>query len=160
MEIPTCYDIALYVSIFTLRVNSGFIICIRFRFCTYPDFTPNFTHTKSEADMNVYTFTFYFYTVILEFTCTHSRQPQISKMCTYTRYLYVFGLYAYGVATISRLLKIIGLFCKRALYKRRYFAKETYDFKEPNNRSHPIWNPRITWMCTCKFQYHCVEIQS
>jgi len=24
----------------------------------------------------------------------------------------------YGVATISRLLKIIGLFCKRALYKR------------------------------------------
>jgi len=26
----------------------------------------------------------------------------------------------YGVATISRLLKIIGLFCKRALYKRLY----------------------------------------
>jgi len=31
----------------------------------------------------------------------------------------------YGVATISRLLRIIGLFCKRALYKRRYSAKET-----------------------------------
>ena len=29
----------------------------------------------------------------------------------------------YGVATISRLLKIIGLFCKRALIKRRYSAK-------------------------------------
>ena len=45
---------------------------------------------------------------------------------------------AYGVATIRRLLKIIGLFCKRALYKRLYPAKETYNFKEPTHRSHPI----------------------
>jgi len=37
----------------------------------------------------------------------------------------------HGVATISRLLKIIGLFCKRALKKRRYSAKETNNFKEP-----------------------------
>jgi len=44
----------------------------------------------------------------------------------------------YGVATISRLLKIIGLFCKRALQKRPFSAKETYTFKEPTNRSHPI----------------------
>ena len=39
---------------------------------------------------------------------------------------------------ISRLLKITGLFFKRALYKRRVSAKETYNFKEPTNRSHPI----------------------
>jgi len=44
----------------------------------------------------------------------------------------------YGVATVSRLLKIIGLFCKRALWKRLYAAKEIYNFKEPTNRSHPI----------------------
>jgi len=43
-----------------------------------------------------------------------------------------------GLATISRLLKITGLFCKRALSKRTYSAKETYNFKEPTNRSHPI----------------------
>ena len=43
-----------------------------------------------------------------------------------------------GVATISRLLKITGLFCKRALPNRLYSAKETYDFKEPTHRSHPI----------------------
>ena len=29
-----------------------------------------------------------------------------------------------GVATIGRLLKIVGLFCKRALLKRRYAAKK------------------------------------
>jgi len=39
---------------------------------------------------------------------------------------------------MGRLLKIIGLLCKRAQYKRLYSAKETYDFKEPTNRSHPI----------------------
>jgi len=49
---------------------------------------------------------------------------------------------SYGVATIGRLLKIIGLFCKRALQKRLYSAKETYDFKEPTNRSYPIFGSR------------------
>jgi len=43
----------------------------------------------------------------------------------------------YGVATISRLLKIMGLFCKRALQKRRTFSKGTYNLKEATNRRHP-----------------------
>jgi len=42
------------------------------------------------------------------------------------------------VATVSRLLQIIGLYCKRALSKRRYSAKETCNFEEPTNRSNPI----------------------
>ena len=51
----------------------------------------------------------------------------------------------YGVALISRMDKILGLFCKRALYKRRYSAKETYNFINPTDRSHPIMyrNPTI-----------------
>ena len=44
----------------------------------------------------------------------------------------------YGVATISRLLEIIGLFCQRALEKRLHSAKETYHFRVPTHRSHPI----------------------
>jgi len=44
----------------------------------------------------------------------------------------------YGMATISRLLKIIGLFCRRQSLLLGSFAKETYYFKEPTNRSHPI----------------------
>ena len=47
--------------------------------------------------------------------------------------------WCYGVATISKLLKIIGLFCKRALYKRRYSENETCNSKEPTNCSHPIY---------------------
>ena len=49
----------------------------------------------------------------------------------------------YGVATISRTLEIVGLFCNRALQKRLYPAKETYNFKEPTNRSHPMYFLRI-----------------
>jgi len=42
------------------------------------------------------------------------------------------------VALVRRIDKIIGLFCKRALQKRQYSAKETYNFIDPTNRSHPI----------------------
>ena len=61
----------------------------------------------------------------------------------YNMYIYRYKIVAfchgcYGVATISRLLKITSLFCKRALLKRLYSAKEPYDFKEPTNRSNPI----------------------
>ena len=45
---------------------------------------------------------------------------------------------SYGVATMSRLLKNIGLFCKRALQKRPVFCKETCILKNPTHRSHPI----------------------
>jgi len=60
---------------------------------------------------------------------------------------------SYGVVTISRLLKIIGLFCKRALQKGRYSAKETYNFKEPTNRSHPI--PQTTTHCNTHGNTYC-----
>jgi len=44
----------------------------------------------------------------------------------------------YGVAMISRLLKIIGLFRRISSLLQGSFAKETYNFKEPTNRSHSI----------------------
>ena len=44
----------------------------------------------------------------------------------------------YGVAKVSRLLKIIGLFCRIQSFLQGSFAKETYVFGEPPNRSHCI----------------------
>ena len=44
----------------------------------------------------------------------------------------------YVVATISRLLTIIELFCRISSLLQGSFAKETYNFKEPTNCSHPI----------------------
>jgi len=63
--------------------------------------------------------------------------------------------HTYGVASISRLLKIIGLLCKRALWKRLYSAKETYNFTEPTDRSHPICRAYMyIWVCI----YVCVNM--
>ena len=42
------------------------------------------------------------------------------------------------MATISRLLKIIGLFCRISSLLQGSFVKETYNFKEPTNHSHPM----------------------
>ena len=44
----------------------------------------------------------------------------------------------YWVAMISRLLENIGLFCRIQSLLWSPFAKETYDLKEPTNRSNPI----------------------
>ena len=44
----------------------------------------------------------------------------------------------YGVAMISRLLKIICLFCRISSLLQGSFVKETYNFEEPTNRCHPI----------------------
>ena len=44
----------------------------------------------------------------------------------------------YGMASVSRIDKIIGLFCKRALIKRQYSAKEIYNFVDPTDRSYLI----------------------
>ena len=53
----------------------------------------------------------------------------------------------YAVATVSSIHKIIGLFCKRDLYKRRYSAEETYDYIDPTDRSHPITGDyRMGWL--------------
>ena len=73
----------------------------------------------------------------------------------------------YGVATISRMLKNIGLFCKRDLQKRPIFCKETYIFKHPTHRSHPIFifsqvdYGRRIWvynMNICKYLYYDIYI--
>jgi len=53
---------------------------------------------------------------------------------------------ASGVVIYIVNIIIIGLFCKRALLKRLYSAKETYDFKETTNCSQPIFNIAVGWV--------------
>jgi len=63
---------------------------------------------------------------------------QILLIWLMNEFSHMYGSDVYGVASISRLLKIIGLFCKRALKNRWNSAKETFNFKAPTNRSHPV----------------------
>ena len=60
------------------------------------------------------------------------------EMCCWRLQCAAGDCVAYGVALVSRIDKIIGLFCKRALQKRQYSAKETYNFIDPTDRSHAI----------------------
>ena len=46
-------------------------------------------------------------------------------------------LIGYGLALVSRIDKMIGLFCKRARLKRQYSGKETYNLIDPTKCSHP-----------------------
>jgi len=84
---------------------------------------------------------------ILHASCSWNKLPCI--------YIQIPRSIWYEVATISRLLNITGLFCKRAISKRLYFAKETCTFKEPTNRSHPIHRS----ICVCVFACVCVFVR-
>jgi len=57
----------------------------------------------------------------------------------------------YEVATISRLLKIIGLSCRISSLSQGSFTKETYYCKEPTNRSHPIPISRTQYVASRTF---------
>ena len=46
---------------------------------------------------------------------------------------------SHGVASVSMIDKITVLFCKRALQKRQYSAKETYNLIDPTHTWHMIW---------------------
>jgi len=81
--------------------------------------------------------------VLRETTYEDQAHYDSTPPCTYS-----LCKHAYGVAIMSRLPGIIGLFCKRTLRKRLYSAKETYNLKEPTNRSHPIFQLRYATHCT------------
>ena len=71
-------------------------------------------------------------------------------------YMYI-NMYTYRVALVSSIDKIKGLFCKRALQKKQYFAKETYNFKEPTSRSHPISELSIClYIYIHMYRQHCL----
>jgi len=84
------------------------------------------------------------------------------KSSQQTFYLGFYVIHVYGVATIRKLLKITGLFCKSALQKRLYSAKETYNFKEPTNRSHlkPEFKQQKQRLCPQSTATRCTILEN
>ena len=62
----------------------------------------------------------------------------------------------YGVATVSRIDQIIGLFCRISSLLQGSFAKETYDFIDPTNQSHPILNKSHVFICSVFLYLFCI----
>jgi len=85
----------------------------------------------------------------MQFFCIHNRYDRCISVCTkqilffnmhpsYLWCIHHIWIRRYGMAIISRLLQIMGLFCRILCLLKGSCAKETYDLKEPTNRSHPI----------------------
>jgi len=63
----------------------------------------------------------------------------VAVSCSVLQYFAVYTVAVrYGVATISKRLKIIGMFCRISSLLWVSFAKETYNLIDPTNQSHPI----------------------
>ena len=58
----------------------------------------------------------------------------------------------YGVATDSRIDKIIGLFCRIMSLLQGSFTKETYKIIDPTNQSHHIFGS------SCAREHVCVKL--
>ena len=54
------------------------------------------------------------------------------------RLIVIVIICVHGTASVSRIDRIIGLFCKRALSNKLYSAEETYNLIVPTDRSHLI----------------------
>ena len=63
----------------------------------------------------------------------------------------------YGVATISRLLKVIGIFCRIMSLLYGSFAKETHNIMELTNRSHPIMSVVRDTLTKCNTLNECLS---
>jgi len=104
-----------------------------------------FIDTQTYIYINIYTYHVYTYmdTYVVP-DCSPARLSYIYihtcvyiHTCMYT-YIYAHIYCTWLWSTGSRLLKIVGLFCRISSLLSGSFAKETYSFKEPTNRSHPI----------------------
>jgi len=65
----------------------------------------------------------------------------ISHICIWDLFL----IYAYGVATVSRIDKLIGLFCRILSLLQGSFAKGAFNLIDPTNQSHPISILHVLW---------------
>ena len=119
-----------------------------------------YTHTSTHTQTHTLSRS---HTLSLAHSHTHTHtHPSAWFIC---EILLIGCIASYGVPTIGRHLKIIGLFCKRALQKRLYSSNETYNFQEPTNRSHPICGPWLIHIfgilldiCAMTHSYVCHDL--
>jgi len=86
------------------------------------------------------------------------RYMYISRYIRVSCYIHNCVYVSYGVATVSRIDKITGLFCRISSILYVSFAKETYNLIDPTNQSHPIVCIRIICKYLFMYVYICTYI--
>ena len=71
-------------------------------------------------------------------THIHTHTHKYTRECTHTRGVVRHQETWYGVATVSRIDKIRGLFCRILSLLKGSFVNQTYNLIDPTIRSHPI----------------------
>ena len=88
--------------------------------------------------IHIFTYTYlHIFTHIHIFTYVYLHTYTHTTMHIYT-YIHIAHTQQLWGGYDQQSLKIIGLFCRISPLLQGSFAKETYNFKEPTNRSHPI----------------------
>jgi len=134
----TCKCIYMYICTYTCKYIYIYIckcIYIYIHICIYI-----YVHTHVNIYIYIYIYVFMF-TYIYLYVCIYT------SLC----FLYIYHSQRFGQGgcakrLVSRIDKIVVLFCKRAKWKRLYSAKETYNLIDPANCSHPIlkhWARRL-----------------
>jgi len=111
--------------------NSNFLFLIYIVWFSNERNTPKHAHARMHTRMIRHLATCFaaYHTDTHIHICTHMRAHSHAHTNHWS---------CYGVAEISRLLQILGLFCRILSLTQGSFAKETYNFEEPTNRDHPI----------------------
>jgi len=80
------------------------------------------------------------YVIHVDESCLTYERVMYHRNLSFPWMHFPFPTHTYGVATISKLLKVIGLFCGIWSLFQGFFAKDTCHFEEPTNRSHTHMN--------------------
>ena len=115
-----------------------------------PPIDPDLNFYIVENSKHAVTISFGAYQVAMQHTATHTATccNMLRNTASHCTTIELQACRDYGVATIRRLLQNTGLICTITSLLQGSFAKETCDFKEPTNRSHPMFLLGHTrWHC-------------
>jgi len=139
-----------YIRLFDVNKSYGYILFLVCAYSWCASFSREYIHMTSPTHIqHSYVRLFGIHTTTIFVTrfsiwVSHIENLYVRLLAVYISVwllLLLHSILTYVVLTCTyrrSYMGIIGLFCKRALQKRRYSAKETYDFKEPTNRSRSI----------------------
>jgi len=130
-----CIYVYVCIHIYGIYIYIVYMCVYTYTFIHIYMFVSTYMYIRIYVYVHIHIYSIYIYIVYTNTSFIYTHAPQsnlpVLRHCP-TRVALGGG---YGVATVSRLLNIIGLFCKRVLSKRLDSAKDTYNFKAPTHRS-------------------------
>jgi len=144
MYICICIHVYIYIYMYTRVCVFLMYICI-FVYVYMYTYTYTCIHIHIYIHICIFSYVYvYIYMYLYTYICIYVYiYIYIETKTTNTRIFICIltgrciSLYMYGMASVSKIDKIIGLFCRILSLWWGSFAKETYNFIDPTDQSHP-----------------------